>query len=71
MSMFQCFKDNMFKVAVGELQDILKIDKTNLLVTVQPGVTIGLLNRYLDSFDSSHPTTQYCCPSDGLKLIPK
>ena len=35
----------MFKVAVGELQDILKIDKTNLLVTVQPGVTIGLLNR--------------------------
>ena len=37
----------MFKVAVGDLQDILKIDKTNLLVTVQPGVTIGLLNRLL------------------------
>ena len=59
----------MFKVAVGELQDILKIDKTNLLVTVQPGVTIGLLNRYLDSFDSSDPTTQFCCPSDGLKQL--
>jgi len=41
------YKDNMYKVAVGDLQDILKIDKTNLLVTVQPGVTIGLLNRIL------------------------
>ena len=61
----------MLKVAVGELQDILKIDKTNLLVTVQPGVTIGLLNRYLDSFDRSDPTTEYCCLLDGLKLIPK
>jgi len=41
------YKDNMYKVAVGDLQDILKIDKDNLLVTVQPGVTIGLLNRVL------------------------
>ena len=40
------YKDNMYKVAVGDLQDILKIDKDNLLVTVQPGVTIGLLNRF-------------------------
>ena len=41
------YKDNMYKVAVGDLQDILEIDKDSLLVTVQPGVTIGLLNRYL------------------------
>ena len=39
------YKDNMYKVAVGDLQDILEIDKDSLLVTVQPGVTIGLLNR--------------------------
>ena len=37
--------DYMYKVAVGDLQDILTIDKDRLLVTVQPGVTIGLLNR--------------------------
>ena len=43
--MHVCYKNNMYKVAVGDLQDILKIDKANLLVTVQPGVTIGLLNR--------------------------
>ena len=43
--LFVCYMNNVYKVAVGDLQDILKIDKANLLVTVQPGVTIGLLNR--------------------------
>ena len=40
----------IYKVSVGDLQDILEIDKASLLVTVQPGVTIGLLNRYLSLF---------------------
>ena len=41
------YKDSMYKVAVGSLQDVLEIDTEAMVVHVEPGVTIGLLNRVL------------------------
>merc|ERR1719483_100763 len=41
------YKDRMYKIQLGHLQDILEIDTENLTVTVEPGVTIGHLNRVL------------------------
>jgi len=41
------YKDNMYKVAVGDLQDVLAIDREELVVQVEPGITIGHLNRVL------------------------
>ena len=38
------YKDKMYKVQLGPLQDVLKIDTEALEVTVEPNVTIGFLN---------------------------
>ena len=43
------YKDKMYKVQLGPLQDVLKIDTEALEVTVEPNVTIGFLNRLLVS----------------------
>ena len=37
----------MFKVKVDSLQDIVNVDKEKMVVTVEPGITIGFLNRAL------------------------
>ena len=41
------YKERMFKVKVDSLQDIVSVDRKNMLVTVEPGITIGFLNRAL------------------------
>ena len=41
------YKDTMFKVQVHDLQDLLEIDKVAMEVEVEPGMTIGFLNRLL------------------------
>lgn len=41
------YKDWMYRVRVDNMQDIVDIDKASLMVTVEPGVTIGHLNRVL------------------------
>ena len=43
------YKDRMYRVDLGHLQDVLRIDQEGLEVTVEPGVTIGFLNRLLVS----------------------
>ena len=43
------YKDKMYKVELGALQDVLRIDTDALEVTVEPNVTIGFLNRLLVS----------------------
>jgi FAD/FMN-containing dehydrogenase len=40
------YKDRMYRVKVDFLQDI-GVDKENMLVSVEPGITIGFLNRAL------------------------
>ena len=41
------YKERMFRVKVDSLQDIVSVDRKNMLVTVEPGITIGFLNRAL------------------------
>ena len=41
------YKDRMYRVKVDFLQDIVGVDKENMLVSVEPGITIGFLNRAL------------------------
>jgi len=41
------YKDRMFKVQVHDLQDILGVDRDKMEVNVEPGITIGFLNRLL------------------------
>ena len=43
------YKDKMYKVELGALQDVLRIDTDAMEVTVEPNVTIGFLNRLLVS----------------------
>merc|ERR1719397_524045 len=41
------YKERMFKVQVHDLQDILGVDREKMEVSVEPGITIGFLNRLL------------------------
>ena len=41
------YKDRLYRVKLDEMVDILKVDTTKMVVTVEPGVTIGFLNRML------------------------
>lgn len=41
------YKDRMFKVQVHNLQDLIEINKEKMEVSVEPGMTIGFLNRLL------------------------
>ena len=43
------YKDRMFRVRVDFLQDIVTLDKEKMTVSVEPNITIGLLNRFLVS----------------------
>jgi len=43
------YKDKMYRVQVADLQDILDVNKDDMTVTVEPGVTIGHLNKVLVS----------------------
>ena len=49
------YKDRMFKVKVDSLQDIVNVDKEKMVVTVEPGITIGFLNRALVSMGYTLP----------------
>ena len=49
------YKDRMFRVRVDFLQDIVSLDKENMLVSVEPGITIGFLNRALVSLGYTLP----------------
>lgn len=49
------YKDRMFRVRVDFLQDIVNIDRENMLVSVEPGITIGFLNRMLVSMGYTLP----------------
>ena len=40
------YKDRFFRVSV-DLDDILEIDEEQMVVKVEPGVSIGILNRAL------------------------
>ena len=41
------YKERMFRVRVDNMQDMLNLNKKKMLVTVEPGITIGFLNRAL------------------------
>jgi len=41
------YKDRMFRVRVDFLQDIVRVDKEKMVVIIEPGITIGFLNRAL------------------------
>jgi len=41
------YKDRMFRVKLDFLQDIVHLDKEKMQVSVEPGITIGFLNRAL------------------------
>ena len=43
------YKDKMYKVELGALKDVLRIDTDAMEVTVEPNVTIGFLNKLLVS----------------------
>jgi len=40
------YKDTLYKVAV-DLPDVLEIDTKNMVVRVEPSVTIGIYNIYI------------------------
>ena len=43
------YKDRMFRVRLDFLQDVVSLDKEKMTVSVEPNITIGLLNRFLVS----------------------
>ena len=45
----QTYKDRMYRVSLDGLDNILEIDPDGLTARVEPGVTIGRLNRVLVS----------------------
>ena len=50
----QHYKDRMYNIKI-DMPDILKIDKENKFVTVEPMVTIGTLNGFLISYGWTLP----------------
>jgi len=49
------YKDRLYRVRLDEMNDILKVDKERMEVTVEPGVTIGFLNRMLVKYGVTLP----------------
>ena len=43
------YKDRMFRVRLDFLQDVVSLDKEKMTVSVEPNITIGMLNRFLVS----------------------
>ena len=41
------YKDRLCKIRLDFLNDIVKVDSENMLVSVEPNITIGYLNRAL------------------------
>ena len=49
------YKSRLYRVKVDNLNNIVNIDREAMLVTVEPGITIGFLNRALVNFGLTLP----------------
>merc|ERR1712106_382924 len=49
------YKERLYRVKLDEMIDILKVDKQKMEVTVEPGITIGFLNRMMVRYGVTLP----------------